>query len=159
MILLQGHAVTLTFKVATQILCVHIVHIATYVHSFMRLASIVLKLSKDPDFSGQTDGRTDRQTDWLTDGRTEGKPIVPFGVNTGRGLINVDIMYHWDTKLTWGGNKNSLTLSEVDRIPSLQKESSYFLRFYFEMSSIVCDGTMISLNVQLWVYFTSVCSW
>ena len=29
MILLQGHAVTLTFKVATQI-CMHIVHIATY---------------------------------------------------------------------------------------------------------------------------------
>jgi len=28
MILLQGHAVTLTFKVATQILRVHIVHIA-----------------------------------------------------------------------------------------------------------------------------------
>ena len=45
----------------------------------MRLASIVFKLSKDPDFSGQTDG--------LTDGRTEGKPIVPSGVNTGRGLI------------------------------------------------------------------------
>jgi len=30
MILLQGHAVTLTFKIATQILRVHIVHIATY---------------------------------------------------------------------------------------------------------------------------------
>ena len=30
MILLQGHAVTLTFKVATQIVGVHIVHIATY---------------------------------------------------------------------------------------------------------------------------------
>jgi len=30
MILLQGHAVTLTFKVATQILRVHIVHIASY---------------------------------------------------------------------------------------------------------------------------------
>jgi len=30
MILLQGHAVTLTFKVATQILYVHIVHITTY---------------------------------------------------------------------------------------------------------------------------------
>jgi len=29
-ILLQGHVVTLTFKVATQMLCVHIVHIATY---------------------------------------------------------------------------------------------------------------------------------
>jgi len=29
-ILLQGHAVTLTFKVATKILRVHIVHIATY---------------------------------------------------------------------------------------------------------------------------------
>jgi len=30
MILLQGHPVTLTFKVATQIFRVHIVHIATY---------------------------------------------------------------------------------------------------------------------------------
>jgi len=30
MILLQGHAVTLTFKVETQILRLHIVHIATY---------------------------------------------------------------------------------------------------------------------------------
>jgi len=32
-ILLQGHAVTLTFKVATQMLRVHIVHIATYAHT------------------------------------------------------------------------------------------------------------------------------
>ena len=39
-ILLQGHAVTLTFKVATQI----------YVPSFMHLTLIVFKLSKDPDF-------------------------------------------------------------------------------------------------------------
>ena len=30
MILLQGHALTLTFKVVTQILRVHILHIATY---------------------------------------------------------------------------------------------------------------------------------
>ena len=30
MILLQGHAVTLTFNVATQTVRVHIVHIATY---------------------------------------------------------------------------------------------------------------------------------
>jgi len=30
MILLQGHAVTLTIKVTTQMLRVHIVHIATY---------------------------------------------------------------------------------------------------------------------------------
>jgi len=30
MIWLQGHAVTLTFKVATHILRVHIVHITTY---------------------------------------------------------------------------------------------------------------------------------
>ena len=30
MILLQGHAVTLTFKVATQMLCVQFVYIATY---------------------------------------------------------------------------------------------------------------------------------
>jgi len=52
----------------------------------MRLASIVFKLSEDPDFSGQTDG----QTDGRTDRRTEGKPIVPSGVNTGRGLINAE---------------------------------------------------------------------
>jgi len=58
-----------------------------YIPSFKRLASIVFKLSKDPDFSGQTDGRTDGRTDRLTDGRTEGKPIVLSGVNTGRGLI------------------------------------------------------------------------
>ena len=56
-----------------------------YIPSFKRLASIVFKLSKDPDFSGQTDG--------LTDGRTEGKPIVPSGVNTGRGLI-IDKAHH-----------------------------------------------------------------
>ena len=52
-ILLQGHALTLKFKVATQILRVNIVHPATYlryVPSFMRLALIVFKLSKDPDF-------------------------------------------------------------------------------------------------------------
>jgi len=62
-----------------------------YIPSFMRLAfKIVFKLSKDPDFSGQTDGRTDGLTDGLTDGRTEGKPIVPSGVNTGRGLIIQD---------------------------------------------------------------------
>jgi len=34
-----------------------------YIPSFKRLASIVFKLSKDPDFSGQTDGRTDGLTD------------------------------------------------------------------------------------------------
>jgi len=51
MILLQGHAVTLTFKVETQILYVHIVHIATYsCTKFHQLALIVFKLSKDPDF-------------------------------------------------------------------------------------------------------------
>ena len=33
MVLLQGHAVTLTFKVATQMLHVHIVDIATYAHT------------------------------------------------------------------------------------------------------------------------------
>jgi len=32
-ILLQGHAVTLTFKVATQMLRVHIVHNATYLRT------------------------------------------------------------------------------------------------------------------------------
>jgi len=57
-----------------------------HIPSFMGLALIVLKLSKDPDFE-RTDRRTDRQTDRQTDGRTEGKPIVPSGVNTGRGLI------------------------------------------------------------------------
>jgi len=44
----------------------------------MRLAFIIFKLSKDPDFL------------W-TDGWTEGKPIVPSGVNTGRGLISLRI--------------------------------------------------------------------
>jgi len=32
-VLLQGHAVTLNFKVATKMLRVDIVHIATYVHT------------------------------------------------------------------------------------------------------------------------------
>ena len=63
-ILLQGHTVTLTFKVTTQILRVHIVHIATYVHTkFHAPGSIVFKLSEDLDFSGQTNGRTDGRTD------------------------------------------------------------------------------------------------
>jgi len=71
MILFQGHAVTLTFKVVNQILRVHIVHIATYACTkFMRLALIVFKLSKDPDFS-----RTDWQTDWRTDGQTDGRSV------------------------------------------------------------------------------------
>jgi len=40
-----------TFKVATQMLCVHIVHIATNVHTnFMRLASIVFKVIKGSRF-------------------------------------------------------------------------------------------------------------
>jgi len=38
--LLQGHAVTLTFKVATQILRVNIVHIATYSHTKFHAPSI-----------------------------------------------------------------------------------------------------------------------
>jgi len=46
----------------------------------MRLALIV-KLSKDPDFSGQSDG--------LMDGRKEGKHIVPSGVNTDRAHIKI----------------------------------------------------------------------
>jgi len=46
-----------------------------YIPSFMRLASIVFKLSEDPDFSGQTDGRTDGQTDRQTDGRTDGRRV------------------------------------------------------------------------------------
>jgi len=38
---------------------------------------------------GHTDGLTGRETVRLADGRTEGKPIVPFGVNTGRGLFKM----------------------------------------------------------------------
>jgi len=48
--------------------------------SFMRLALIVFKLSKDPDVLA--DRLTELQTDRLTDGRTEGKPIVPSGVTS-----------------------------------------------------------------------------
>ena len=57
MILLQGHAMTLTFMVATHILRVHIVHIATYActnklmkgkalrkQSLKTAASVLLKL-------------------------------------------------------------------------------------------------------------------
>ena len=40
MILLQGHAVTLTFKVTTQMLHVHIVHIATYAHTKFHAPSL-----------------------------------------------------------------------------------------------------------------------
>jgi len=51
MILLQGHAVTLTFKVATQILRVHIIHIATYACTKFHAPSFnSFKLSKYPDF-------------------------------------------------------------------------------------------------------------
>jgi len=50
MILLQGHAVTLTFKVATQIVRILYTLLPMHVQSFMRLALIVFKLSKDPDF-------------------------------------------------------------------------------------------------------------
>jgi len=57
-----------------------------HIPSFMRLALIVFKLSKDPDFQ-RTDRQTDRLTDGQTDRQTEGKPIVPSRVNTGRGLI------------------------------------------------------------------------
>ena len=46
MILLQGHAVTLTFKVA----CILYTLLPMHVQSFMRLTFIVFKLSKDPDF-------------------------------------------------------------------------------------------------------------
>jgi len=49
-----------------------------HIPSFMRLALISFKLSKDPDFLA--DRLTDLQTDRLTDWRTEGKPIVPSGV-------------------------------------------------------------------------------
>ena len=40
MILLQGHAMTLTFMVATHILRVHIVHIATYAHTKFHAPSL-----------------------------------------------------------------------------------------------------------------------
>ena len=53
---------------------------SSHIPTFIKNACLVIKLSRDPDLSGQTDGRTD--------GQTEGKPIVPSGVNTGRGLIN-----------------------------------------------------------------------
>jgi len=51
MYLLQGHAVTLTFKEATQI-CAHILYTLLPMHipSFMSLALIVFKLLKDLDF-------------------------------------------------------------------------------------------------------------
>ena len=77
---------------------------------FMRLALIIFKLSQDSEFNKQLNRRTDEQTGeenkmmcilhtllpihvssfygWRTEGRTEGKPIVPSGVNSGRGLIN-----------------------------------------------------------------------
>jgi len=49
----------LDFKVATQMLRVHIVHILPiHVPSSMRLALVVFKLSKDPDFK-RADGLTD----------------------------------------------------------------------------------------------------
>ena len=48
---LHGHAVTLTFKVVTQMLRVHIVHIATYYRTKFHAPSFnSFKLSKDPDF-------------------------------------------------------------------------------------------------------------
>ena len=66
----------LTFKVVTQICaCILYTLLPIHVPIFMRLAFIVFKLSKDQDFQ-------------RTDGLTEGKPIVPFGVNPGRGLIS-----------------------------------------------------------------------
>jgi len=78
--LLQGHAVTLTFKVVTQMLHMHIVHIATFSHTKFHVSSFngfyVIKGS-----TFLADGLTDRQKDELT----EGKPIVPSDVITGRG--------------------------------------------------------------------------
>jgi len=43
-----------------------------HIPSFMRLALIVFKLSKDPDFE-RTDLQTDRLTDGLTDRQTDGR--------------------------------------------------------------------------------------
>ena len=62
MILLQGHAVTLTFKVATQILRVHIVHIASYACTKFHAPSFNnFKVIKGSRFLADrlTDGRTD----------------------------------------------------------------------------------------------------
>ena len=61
MILLQGHAVTLTFKVANQILRVHIVHIATYACTKYYAPSFnnFLSYQRIQIFSGQTDWRTE----------------------------------------------------------------------------------------------------
>jgi len=38
--MLQCHAVTLTFKVDTQILCVNIIHIATYLRTMFHAPSL-----------------------------------------------------------------------------------------------------------------------
>ena len=59
--MLQGHTGTLTFKVATQ----------------------MLRAKHRLNKANRTDGRRD--------GGTEGKPLVPSGVNTGRGLTTMII--------------------------------------------------------------------
>jgi len=63
-ILLQGHAVTLTFKVATQMMCVNVVHITTYARTKFHAPSFnSLKVIKGSRFLA------DRLTDGQTDGR------------------------------------------------------------------------------------------
>jgi len=78
-ILLQGHAVTLTFKVEIQIYaCILYTLLPMHIPSFMSVAVIVFKLSKDSDFkrTGRlTDWQTDVRTDGLTDGRTGGRRV------------------------------------------------------------------------------------
>jgi len=61
-ILLQCHAVTLPFKVANQMLRVHIVHIATYSRTKFH-APRFLSYQRIQIFSGKTNGRTDGRTD------------------------------------------------------------------------------------------------
>jgi len=67
--MLQGHAVTLTLKVETQMLR------ATWWSFLWNSFTIRLQITKlwaGHEFG--TDGRTGGRTDWLTDGRTDGQP-------------------------------------------------------------------------------------
>ena len=67
--------------------CILYTLLPIHVPSFMRLALIVFKLSKDPDF-WRTDRLTELQTGRITDWRTDGgQTYSPLGVNTGSGLI------------------------------------------------------------------------
>jgi len=102
---LQGHAVTLTFKVATQMLCVHIVHIATYSRTKFHSPSFN-SYQRIQIFSGQTDWLTDRLTD-------RGQTYSPLPVWTPVGYLLlltmtcwqmskvVDTWVRFDPKLCW----------------------------------------------------------